>query len=225
MPTHVNLTVGAAFAAVFACSPASATIVLVDASSIQGDNVLFNNGTQTGTTVTGHTQNSTDVNFTGTTTDSNVIRANGGQARVEGDLNTSTQPPNDTFNLTSLFFDLANGNTFNNLEFNLLGGDATKVDFHLTDNEGQVFDFLGQPIGNGSNLFGFKGIDGQSIKSVAWSVNGSGGIGDQRQLRLDEILGGGVPEPGTWGMMIFGMGLVGGVMRRRQRRSVRYDFA
>jgi hypothetical protein len=59
---------------------------------------------------------------------------------------------------------------------------------------------------NSSNFFGFKGIDGQSIKSVAWLVNGNGGIRDQHRLRLDEIFGGGVPEPSTWGMTILGLG-------------------
>jgi hypothetical protein len=34
-----------------------------------------------------------------------------------------------------------------------------------------------------------------------------------------------VPEPATWAMMILGFGLVGGVMRRRQRQTVRYAFA
>ncbi len=33
---------------------------------------------------------------------------------------------------------------------------------------------------------------------------------------------GGVPEPATWGMMILGLGLIGGVMRRRQRMAISY---
>jgi hypothetical protein len=36
---------------------------------------------------------------------------------------------------------------------------------------------------------------------------------------------GNVPEPATWGMMILGIGMAGAVMRRRQRQSVRYNFA
>lgn len=34
-----------------------------------------------------------------------------------------------------------------------------------------------------------------------------------------------VPEPGTWMLMIFGLGAIGFAMRRRQRVVVRYQFA
>jgi phospholipase/lecithinase/hemolysin len=34
-----------------------------------------------------------------------------------------------------------------------------------------------------------------------------------------------VPEPATWAMMIVGFGMVGGALRRRQARRVRFDFA
>lgn len=34
-----------------------------------------------------------------------------------------------------------------------------------------------------------------------------------------------VPEPAVWAMMILGFGVIGGVMRRRQRQSVNYNFA
>lgn len=37
------------------------------------------------------------------------------------------------------------------------------------------------------------------------------------------IVQAGVPEPSTWGMMILGLGLIGGAMRRRQQ--VDYNFA
>ena len=208
----------AALTTVAAAAPASATIILVDASSIQGDNVLFNDGVQTGPIVNGATQAGTVVQFTGATVNGGTtIRANGGQARVEGALDSSTQSPNDTLGLSSLNFGLVGGNTFNNLEFNVFGGGATSATFNLTDNEGQLFTFE-QALGDGSNFFGFKGIDGQSIANASLTFNGAGGIGDVRQIRLDEVRASpsAVPEPATWGMMLVGFAAIGAGLRRRR---------
>ncbi|WP_253201115.1 PEPxxWA-CTERM sorting domain-containing protein [Sphingomonas quercus] len=207
-------TVG--IAAVAAAAPASATIVLVDASSIQGDNVLFNTGVQTGTTVTGSTLGGNAIAFTGSTVGGgNIIRAQGGQARLEGALNTATRNPNDTLALSSLNFALVGGGTFNDLEFNLFGEGATAVTFALTDNQGEVFNFV-QALGNGQNRFGFQGIDGESIASVSLSFNGTG-VGDVRQIRLTETPAApAVPEPATWAMMLVGFGFVGYGMRGRR---------
>lgn len=201
-------------AAVAISAPASAMIVQVDASSIQGANVLFNSGVQTGTTVTGHTQSGTLVNFTGTTVDSaHIIRAVGGQAEVEGALNAATKNPNDTLLLSSLNFGLASG-TFNNLEFNVHGGTATSINFAVTDNANQVFNFSNS-LGNGENFFGFQGIQGESIKSISLTFAG-GGVDDVRQIRLDETINTAVPEPTTWAMMILGFAGVGFLAYRRR---------
>lgn len=202
--------------------PASATIVLVPASSIQGANVLFNSGTQTGTTVMGLTNNNLNtVNFTGQTVGSGTtISANGGQARVEGAADTTTSNPNDTLGLTALQFSLSNGATFNNLEFNLFGGDATAATFTLFDQANTSFTFT-QALTNGSNFFGFQGIDGQSISNVLIGLTG-GSVQDIRQIRLDTVSSvSAVPEPGTWAMMLLGFGVIGYGMRRRGPNKVR----
>jgi hypothetical protein len=211
-----KLLVCVAFLAPFAAVPASASIILVDASSIQGDNVLFNDGTQTAATVFGHTQAGTNVVFTGTTHGGGtIISANGGQARIEGAADASTPNPNDTLFLTMLGFNLASGGTFNNLEFNVFGGNATSATFTLLDDLGNVFNF-NQALGNGSNFFGFQGIDGQSISNVSITLNG-GGVNDVRQIRLDESrMVSAIPEPATWAMMLLGFGAVGYSMRRRK---------
>ena len=144
-------------------APASAAIILVDASSIQGDNVLFNDGVQTGTIVNGFTQAGTVIEFSGSTVGGGTtIRANGGQASVEGTLDGSTSNPNDTLALSSLNFSLVGGNTFDNLEFNIFGGGATSAMFTLTDNLGTIYNFT-RALSGGSNFFGFEGTAGNSI--------------------------------------------------------------
>jgi hypothetical protein len=205
-----------AIPSILSVAPAAANIMMVEASSIQGDNVLFNTGTQTGTSVTGQTQSGTLVTFTGTTVGGGTtIMADGGQARIEGQLNTATKNPNDTLALSALRFNLANNHTFNDLEFNIFGGGATTVSFLLTDNLGNAFSFSNESLGNGSNFFGFQGVNGESIASITMSFN-STGIDDVRQIRLDETVTAAVPEPSTWAMMILGFLGVGFMAYRRK---------
>jgi hypothetical protein len=166
--------------------------------------------------VQGFTQSGTAVNFMGTTLGGgNIIAANGGQARVEGNLNAATPQPNDTLALTNLTFQLAGLATFNNLEFNLFGANAgATASFTITDNEGQVFTFNNLALGNGENFFGFQGILGETIRTV--SVTSAGGFLDMRQVRLDQSTVQAVPEPATWAMFLIGFGAVGYSMRSRK---------
>jgi hypothetical protein len=192
-----------------AASPVSAVIIRVDPSSIQGNNVLFNSGTQTSTTVFGNTNlGNNTVAFTGTTVGGgSSISANGGQARVEGASGLQ---------LSTVQFGLTDQATFNNLEFNLFGGTATSVTFSITDNEGQLFTFANLALGSGENFFGFQGIQNETIRNVAFTLNG-GGISDVRQIRLDGFAAASaVPEPTTWAMMLIGFGAVGYSMRSRK---------
>ena len=196
--------------------PAMADIVIVDASAIQGTNVLFNGETQSATTVSGRS-GTAQVDFTGV--GGAILRTFGGQARIEGDLDASTPNPNDTVPVSGLSFALNNGGTFNNLEFNLFGGAGETARFTLTDDAGQTVTF-DRVLGNGSNFFGFQGTGGQSIRNVAIEVTGSG-FTDLRQIRLDA--GSAIPEPAAWAMMLGGFALVGGMVRRRDRPVVTYS--
>ena len=201
-------------------APASATIVQVGANTIQGDNVLFNNNPQSGTTVIGHTQSGTIVEFAGTTFDlGNVISASGGQASLEGTA---------TSRLTSLNWHLVGGNTFNNLEFDINtvlngrnGGGSTSVNITIFDNDGDPFFFnnLALVNGNGQNRFGFQGQGGETIASIFMTFNGGNGVQDVRQVRLDETVTAAVPEPSTWAMMILGFGGVGFMAYRRKKQG------
>lgn len=212
---------GVALASLTVAAPAMATIQMVDASSIQGVNVLFNDGVQTSTAVFGNTNLGTStLRFTGSTVGgATTLRANGGQARVEGNLDLSTQNPNDTLLLSTLQFGLLNNATFNNLELNLFGGTATSASFAVTDNAGTVFNFNNIALGNGENFLGFQGINNETIRNVAITFNG-GGVGDVRQIRLDTYAAGAVPEPASWAMMLGGFGLLGAAARRRTRTTV-----
>lgn len=210
--------------AALAATPAMATITIVDASTIQGADVMFTGGVQTGAVVTASTQSGALINFTGSTTilgDSSIIRADG--ARIGGTLNTTTAATDDTFGLTSLLFQLDSGATFNNLEFDLFGGaDGGRAFFTALDQNGDIFNFGsfdGFALGSGSNFFAFLGIDGQSISFFQIDIT-PGSIQDVRHIRLDEVaVTGAVPEPGTWAMMLIGFGAIGVGLRRRRRTA------
>lgn len=197
-------------------TPAAATIIITSASDFNAENILFNEGVRSGTTIDGFT-NITDTRVLFTTmAGTTALLADGGQARVTGGLDASTRNPNDTVDLDNLSFSLFNGGTFNNVEFRIFGGDGT-ASFSLTDNAGQVFDFNGLAL-TGDSRFAFQGIDGQSIRSASLSV--SGGFQDLRQVRLSPLSVAAVPEPGTWAMMILGFGMVGGSLRAAKRRQL-----
>ena len=197
-------------------SPAMADIIQVDASSIQGFNVLFNDGVTSGNVVDGFLNNDARSRILFTGADGAILRASGGQARISGDLDASTNPPNDTVPLLG-FSAAADGDMmFSFFELNFFGGDADSVTVSVIDNNGDVFNF-DNALGNGENRFGFQAIAGQSIRSFSFSTTG-GGIDDVRQIRLGVAAGpvAPIPEPAMWAMMIGGFGMVGGAMRRRR---------
>ena len=213
------LAVSISAASLMASVSARADIVMVAANSIQGANVLFNNVSQSGTTVTGHTQGGTIVEFAGTTYGGgNIITANGGQAALEGTA---------TARLINLNWHLVGGNTFNNLEFNINtvlnngpnGGGATAVNFTVYDDNLDPFVFNNSgnnyALSNGQNFFGFVGINGQSISSIYMNFIGGNGVQSVEQIRLDEVTAA-VPEPSTWAMMILGFVGVGFLAYRRR---------
>jgi hypothetical protein len=56
------------------------------------------------------------------------------------------------------------------------------------------------------------------------TVENLGGSGIDPVALNMSFLGSAVPEPGTWMLMIFGLGAIGFAMRRRQKASVRVQF-
>jgi hypothetical protein len=220
----------AAAVAAGAATPANATIVLCGPNLAhqcpkQGENVLFNKQPQQGEVVTGTTNLGTQVIFRGTTEDSNIIVAQGGQAKIEGADNTDTPKiKGDSFLLTSLNFQLANNsdgtfNFFDNLTLALQGGNATEVTFVFDTNIGQ--ETLTFDLANGNGFFRFDAIHGQAIARVSLSFagpeDGVFGIDDVSQIRLDdaEVMAA-IPEPATWAMFLMGFGAIGYSMRSRK---------
>lgn len=202
-------------AAILTAVPATATITLVKQSAFQGEILLI--GAQTGTTVIG-TTNHSGIEWAYNAYGTELV-GNGGQAKVTGIYNLATSNPNDTVEITSLQMFRPDGGFVNDLEFNLFGGSATSVSFIITDNLGAVFNFNDEALGNGSNFFGFRGLDGQSIARVALSFS-RGGIEDVRQLRFDPVVDAAIPEPATWALLLCGFGIVGVSMRGRRRHMV-----
>lgn len=217
MKKHIAIAIAGVGLA--ASSPAFADIIQVSPSSIQGANVLFNGGTQTGTTVTGSTQAGLNVDFSGATLGGGtILRASGGQAALTGDLDTSTPQPNDTLGLTSVSFAVQGGGLFDNVELNLFGTTGATADFTLTDDAGQVFTFANVALSNGQNRLGFEAINGQRIANVAFTLT-NGTITDVRQVRIGTGPMGGVPEPAAWALMMAGFGLTGAALRRPRRKA------
>ena len=209
------LLMSAAIVGIGLATPAFADVVQVSPSSIQGREVLFTGGQQSGNSVNGHLNNQANTGVTFTGANNAILRAAGGQSQVTGDLDTTTQPPNDTIDLAGLTFGLTDNSLFNNVEFSLFKGAADSVDITVVDDGGQTFSFTNLALTNGENQFGFQAINGQSIRSVSFS---STGVQDIRQVRLDLANNAAVPEPAAWALMLAGFGLVGATARRRNIR-------
>jgi hypothetical protein len=68
----------------------------------------------------------------------------------------------------------------------------------------------------------FRALTGGDLRLFFGSPSGDyvGPLLDNVKLDISAV-----PEPSTWVMMIFGIGMIGGAMRRRLRQSVDYNFA
>jgi hypothetical protein len=78
-----------------------------------------------------------------------------------------------------------------------------------------VLNFFQDDAVTGHNEAGSGFVDYLRIYDTALSPTDAGGPGGTA----------GVPEPATWTLMVLGFGVLGGLMRRRRRRTVHYNFA
>jgi len=169
------------------------------------ENVLFSSG-QTGTTVTGTTnQSNSTVQFSSTI--DTLVTPSSGQAKVGS---TSGLVHNITMTTP--------GTSFTDAILNPLNGSGTAT-VSVVANEpggGQSTFTFSYALGNGNNFLTITAINGESIDSV--TVDAANGFEDLRQPRISGVNGvTTVPEPAS--MILFGFGavsLVGYGIRRRR---------
>ncbi|MBV1688356.1 PEPxxWA-CTERM sorting domain-containing protein [Novosphingobium sp. G106] len=100
----------------------------------------------------------------------------------------------------------------NSGNFSTLLNGLTYIGIHYGAGQGPI-------PGNPGGVTAFYRFDaGTNLDSLSFTNGSVSGVSLYKT-------GGGVPEPATWGLMILGIGLAGGAMRRRQRQAVRYAFA
>ena len=166
------------------------------------ENVLFNTGGQTGTTITGHT-NTTNllVNFTGL----EQIHAAGGQADITGVdggfkyLEWSMDDPSIGYS---------------DLKLNILANLNGQVTLTFYDQLGNDYSGVFNISKNGQNFFQAH-VDAGSLITLA-KLETTKDITHVQQVRLGgfETVSE-VPEPATWMTMIAGFGMVGFALRRK----------
>jgi hypothetical protein len=176
-------------------------------------NILLNSG-QSGTTVTGTTNQFPNITVDFSSTQS-LLAPSSGQARITG--NPTGTP------LTNMTISLAGGLTYGDLIINpfiggcsqcVSGGTGT-ISVLAKDSHGileppAVFTY---PIDNGNNFLTITTNNGERIVSTS-IVNVGGSFHDLRQPRISGV--GVIPEPTT--CLLMGMGLVGLGLFRKARR-------
>jgi hypothetical protein len=232
---RVLITALATAAATLAvASPAFADVTQVAASSVQGTLVHGTNDEQTAATVTGKlgAQGPTIVNFDADTNgpgDLLRLQDGGGQADVTGAEITLGGPGNDVYNILSGNIYLTGHAGMQDIEFALTSGAIGTIDFILTTLESDGVTYVNTPfdnvaIGNGDTFYAFLASNGESITNLFYRVDSPpGAITLVKQVRIDLAgqLNSGVPEPGTWAMMLLGFGGIGMAMRRGRKQSGR----
>ncbi|MDZ7588662.1 MAG: PEPxxWA-CTERM sorting domain-containing protein [Parasphingorhabdus sp.] len=114
--------------------------------------------------------------------------------------------------------DLTGGTSeYANVRVNLVGGGSELFSFTDPDN-----------LFTTGQFFGFASAT--ALQSVEiWSSNDPGGAVGGRANLIDNLaisrIAPGIPEPGTWAMMIFGFGMAGAAMRQKRRTNVKLRYA
>lgn len=169
------------------------------------ENVLFNTGGQTGTTITGHT-NSTNllVNFTGL----EQIHADGGQAditAVDGGFKYLEWSMDDT------------DTGYSDLKINILANLDGEVTLTFYDQFGNDYSDVFDISKSGQNFFQAHVDQGSLIMFATLSTTQDINHVQQVRLGVFETVSE-IPEPAAWMTMIAGFGMVGFALRRNGKQ-------
>lgn len=225
--------VGLAFLAALTLSTsASAAVVIksLGASPIDPTAQVHNNGKQSGFSILAETQPG-DLGVTFKS--ESLLSANGnGHAKVSGVSGAG-------------FHDITISGTdsstlFTAIEFNLPNAKDIFADIVMTYANGLTSTITSSKLSKGENklvVYDDAGAGFKSITITGWksqlvrTVDSFAKFDDIRHVDVNAYksggggVGGAVPEPSTWAMMILGFGMIGGVMRRRQRQSLQLRYA
>lgn len=143
----------------------------------------------------------------------NFFNVDSGGGYTGGFLDSLTGNGDPRRTLTATFNASQNGFGF---DTNQLMGAFTVQIFNSSNASLGVFNFTSQ---SSLTFFGF-GSSSADIKSVRIAgTNGAFNFALDNFTFDQRLVGGAVPEPTTWAMMLSGFGLVGGAMRYRRRKG------
>jgi hypothetical protein len=166
---------------------------------------IVNLTSATSTTLGVGTVDGITVNFTSTT---DLLDLANGAATVS---------THDGSGFGQLTFALLGGVGFSRADFGLLQGTSPlSLTIHASDGTTSIVNIL-NPTGN--EPFGIQADAGTFITQIDINTT-AGSYNTFKQLKLGGFSNG-VPEPGTWGLMLLGFGGIGMALRRSRRRSTR----
>ena len=203
MKTLNTLLIAGIAGLAFASSAASASVVFLNGNNPQPgeENILFTTS-QTGTTVSGTTNQSNVLVDFSTSTAQTLITSSSGQAKIT---------TNDNGGLLTSIVVTSPGHTFGDFILDAEHSGAFTVT--VTTNDGTFTDNL--PGGPGSNFVTILAQAGETISSVA--ITSAAGFTSFDQPRISAISAA-IPEPATWGMMLLGFAGLGFAFRQSRRK-------